>query len=47
MLIGMDVICQGDFAITNVGGVTTFSFCVPSMETIDYVQRIAEMRAIE
>lgn len=39
MLIGMDVISKGDFAVTNVGGITTFSFRIPSQETIDYVQQ--------
>ncbi len=38
MLIGMDVIGKGDFAITNVGRKTTFSFRVPSVETIDFVK---------
>ena len=37
MLIGMDIISQGDFAVTNVGGNTTFSFRIPSIERIDYV----------
>lgn len=37
MLIGMDIISRGDFAITNVGGKTTFSFRIPSIERIDYV----------
>ena len=37
MLIGMDIISQGDFAVTNVDGKTTFSFRVPSIERIDYV----------
>ena len=37
MLIGMDVISQGDFAVTNVGGQTTFSFRMPSQKKIDYV----------
>lgn len=37
MLIGMDIISQGDFAVTNVGGKTTFSFRIPSVERIDYV----------
>lgn len=44
MIIGMDVICRGDFAITNVGGVTTVSFRVPSMQTIDYVKEYNELR---
>ena len=30
MLIGMDIINQGDFAITNAGGQTAFSFRYPS-----------------
>ena len=36
VLIGMDIITKGDFVITNVGGKTTFSFRIPSLETIDY-----------
>ena len=37
MLIGMDIISQGDFSVTNVNGKTTFSFRIPSMQRIDYV----------
>lgn len=36
-IVGMDVICHGDFAITNVSGKTWFSFRTPSCEAIDYV----------
>ncbi len=39
ILIGMDIICQGDFAVTNHKGKTTFSFRVPSLEEIDFVTR--------
>ena len=39
MLIGMDVITMGDFAITNVSGKTAYSFRVPSIECIDYVEQ--------
>ncbi len=39
-VIGMDVITIGDFAITNVGNISTVSFRVPSMGTIDYVSEI-------
>jgi len=39
VLIGMDIITLGDFSITNVDGKTVFSFRVPSIETIDYVQQ--------
>jgi hypothetical protein len=37
VLIGMDIITLGDFSITNVGGNTTMSFRVPSIQEIDYV----------
>lgn len=37
VLVGMDVIKLGDFAITHVGGKTCASFRTPSCETIDYV----------
>lgn len=45
LIIGMDVISRGDFAITNVGGNTTVSFRVPSQETIDYVEEIDKKNA--
>ena len=38
ILIGMDLINQGDFAVTNFQGLTKFSFRVPSMRHIDFVQ---------
>ena len=36
-LIGMDIINQGDFAVTNRDGVTKFTFRVPSQADIDFV----------
>ena len=36
-IIGMDVISQSDFAITNVNGQSKMSFRHPSVSTIDYV----------
>lgn len=36
VVIGMDVISRGDFALTNLNGKTTFSFQIPSMEEIDF-----------
>lgn len=36
MLIGMDVISMGDFALTAPGGCTKFSFKVPSTHDIDF-----------
>ncbi len=42
MLIGMNIINLGDFAISNYNGETFMTFRVPSLEQIDYVQEIAE-----
>ncbi len=38
ILIGMDIINSGDFAVTNKNGITKFSFRVPSEADIDFVQ---------
>jgi predicted aspartyl protease len=38
VLIGMDIINQGDFAVTNKDGKTTFSFRTPSVERLDFVE---------
>ncbi len=37
MLIGMDIISLGDFAITNKNGKTRFSFRMPSYQRFDFV----------
>jgi hypothetical protein len=42
LLIGMNIIAMGDFAITNYLEQTTMSFRVPSLQKIDFV---AELRA--
>ena len=39
VLIGMDIIGMGDFAVTNKDGKTVFSFRMPSMERIDFVEQ--------
>ena len=39
VLIGMDIISQGDFAVTNLDGKTKFSFRMPSLTDIDFVQQ--------
>jgi len=39
VLIGMDIISQGDFAVTNKDGKTTFSYRWPSIERIDFVKQ--------
>lgn len=38
VLIGMDNINMGDFAVTNRDGATVFSFQMPSMSCIDFEQ---------
>lgn len=42
VLIGMDILGEGDFAITNFQGKTMFSFCYPSRREIDFVSEIRE-----
>ena len=37
VLIGMDIIKAGDFAVTHRGGTTKFSFRIPSQADIDFV----------
>lgn len=37
ILIGMDIISQGDFAVTHSDGKTTFTFRIPSIEKLDFV----------
>ncbi len=39
VLIGMDIITAGDFAITNRNKRTVFSYGIPSIERIDFVKR--------
>lgn len=42
LLLGMNIISQGDFTISNFGGRTTMSFRVPSLERKDYVAEVNE-----
>jgi hypothetical protein len=37
LLIGMDIISSGDFALTHKGGKTTFSFRYPSLARVDFL----------
>ena len=46
MLIGMDIILLGDFAISNYNNKTTFTFRTPSKEKIDFVKQINIENAI-
>lgn len=38
VLIGMDIIGAGDFAVTSENGKTVFSYRLPSIECIDFVK---------
>lgn len=38
VLIGMDIVNRGDFAVSNKNGGTTFSFRIPSVEDFDFVK---------
>jgi predicted aspartyl protease len=38
MLIGMNIIGQGDFAVSNFQGSTVFSYRYPSLAKLDFVQ---------
>jgi hypothetical protein len=40
VLIGMDILGVGDFAVTLHNGRTTFSFCCPSRREIDFVTEV-------
>lgn len=40
VIIGMDILGMGDFAVTHQNGNTTFSFCLPSRREIDYATEI-------
>lgn len=46
VLIGMDVIAQGDFAVTNRGGKTTFSYRYPSQDEIDFQKGSREGKSL-
>ncbi len=36
VLVGMDIINRGDFAVSNRNGATSFSFRIPSVEDFDF-----------
>ena len=40
VLIGMDIIGRGDFAVSNRNGKTVFTFRMPSLERTDFVEQI-------
>lgn len=40
VLVGMDIISKGDFAVTNKDKITAFSFRIPSMQRIDFANYV-------
>ena len=44
VLIGMDIINTGDFAVTNRDGVTILSFQMPSISHIDFVKILEDSK---
>lgn len=46
MLIGIDVICRGNFTVSNYEGKTVFSFRTPSDRRTDYVAEIRKAQLI-
>jgi hypothetical protein len=46
VLIGMDIITKGDFAITNYQGKTVMSFRIPSIQQIDFVKGIQQSKPV-
>lgn len=44
VLIGMDVISQGDLAVSNYDKKTVFSFRIPSIEQIDFVKQFRKQK---
>lgn len=48
VLVGMDVIGRGDFAVSNYGGKTYFTFRVPSLGHADYtIQQPNQFQAVK
>lgn len=47
MLIGMDIISQGDFAVSNYEGETRLNFRMPSIAHTDFVQILKDMQPIK
>lgn len=44
VLVGMDIINFGDFAVSNKDGKTAFTFRVPSIKKLDFVEEIEKAR---
>lgn len=44
LIIGMDIISQGDFSISNYEGKTVITFRTPSLQRIDYTDELNEYK---
>lgn len=44
LIIGMDIITQGDLSITNYDGHTVITFRTPSLERIDFVSELRDFQ---
>ena len=44
VIVGMDIISRGDFAISNLDGKTTFTFRMPSVVEFDFVRDLDAMK---
>jgi len=47
VLIGMDIISRGDFAVTNYNGRTVFTFRFPSVGCIDFVKNSYQEKPVK
>lgn len=47
VLIGMDIISKGDFAVTNKDKITAFSFRMPSIQRIDFANYLYKEKSIK
>jgi hypothetical protein len=47
VVVGMDILGNGDFSVTHHNGKTTFSFCYPSLKEIDFVAEVEESQRIK
>lgn len=47
VLLGMDIIVNGDFVVTNHGGKTRWSFRLPSVGPIDFVREINDQQLMQ
>ena len=45
VIIGMDIITNGDFSISNVSGKTIVTFRMPSIKEVDYVQEANDTKS--